>query len=66
MHKCVYGLSPYNKGRKMLKIRLFKTREARKTKIYYTPGDVRLGMGLYRTPTEQEKYRQKSLKRKLP
>lgn len=32
----------------------------------YTPGDVRLGMGLYRTPEESEKYIEESLKRPLP
>lgn len=32
----------------------------------FTSGDVRLSMGLYRTPEEAEEYKTKSLKRKLP
>ena len=32
----------------------------------YTPGDVRLGMGLYRAPEESEKYIEDSLKKPLP
>lgn len=31
-----------------------------------TSGDVRLGMGLYRTPEESDKYIEESLKRPLP
>ena len=30
------------------------------------PGNIRLFLGLFRTPEEQEKYLQKSLQRKLP
>lgn len=37
----------------------------RKMQIYI-PGNIRLSMGLYRTPSETERYIQKSLKRKLP
>jgi len=50
----------------MLKIKLCGWKKSAKSKMYYTPGNVRLGMGLYRTPGEQEKYLRKSLKRKLP
>ena len=32
----------------------------------YTSGDVRLGMGLYRTPEESDKYIEDSLKQSLP
>ena len=50
----------------MIKMSVFNLKKTQNSKIYYTPGNVRLGLGLYRTNTEQQKYLQKSLKRKLP
>ena len=50
----------------MMKLNLFNLKKTEKSKIYYTPGNVRLGLGLYRTKEQQEQYIQKSLKRKLP
>ena len=54
----------------MINIKFFnrknKATETKSKKLYYTAGNVRLGMGLYRTSKEQEKYIKKSLKKKLP
>lgn len=49
-----------------LKLGTLKKVTIKKTKFYSTPGNIRLSMGLYRTPEETEKYIQKSLRRKLP
>ena len=49
-----------------LKLGISKKSINKKIKFYPTPGNIRLSMGLYRTPKETEKYIQKSLKRKLP
>jgi hypothetical protein len=35
-------------------------------KINYTPGDIRLGSGMYRTPEEVENFKAKQRKRRLP
>lgn len=48
-----------------INVRKVKENSNKETKIY-TPGNVRLSMGLYYTEEEKLEYIKKSLKRKLP
>lgn len=38
----------------------------KQNKKTYTPGNVRLGLGMYRTPQEVEKFKENVRKRRLP
>jgi len=50
----------------MSRIKCYKLIVSPRVECYPTPGKVRLDMRLYRTPKEQQKHIQKSLKRRMP